>query len=71
MEDEIFPKHYETWKKCITEKCKTPLTKEFVKGRIAVLSQADSKDRKAFIEKYGVHWTDRVLGYFNQALEEM
>ena len=71
MEDEIYPKHYESWKRCITQKCKTPLTREFVKERIKVLSQEDSKDRKAFIEKYGLHWTDRVLGYFQQALEEM
>ena len=71
MENEIFPKHYESWKKCITQKCKTPLTKEFVKERIKVLSQKDSKGRKDFVEKYGDHWTDRVLGYFKQALEEV
>ena len=39
MEHELFPKHYESWKNCITQKCKTPLTKEFVQERIKVLSQ--------------------------------
>ena len=71
MEHELFPKHYESRKNCITQKCKTPLTKEFVQERIKVLSQKNSQGRKAFVEKYGDHWTDRVLGYFKQALEEM
>ena len=71
MENEIFPSHYKSWKRCITQKCKIPLTKEYITKRIAVLSQEGSQNRKIFIEKYGLHWTNTILGYFYQAMNEL
>ena len=71
MDDEIFPKHYEAWKRCITQKCKIDLTKEYVMGRLDALSQENSPERKKFVEKYGTHWTDTIISYFNQALREV
>lgn len=71
MNDEIFPRYYEAWKHCITVKCKIPLTKEFVTERLEKLSSNDSDERVKFIEKYGEHWTNTVVGYFKQALNEV
>ena len=70
MEDDIFPRHYQGWKKCITEKCKIPLTKEYIEGRIQILSDESSTERSKFLEKYGTHWTETVISYFKQALSE-
>ena len=70
MEDEIFPRHYADWKKCITEKCKISLTKEYIEERIRSLSTEGSLEKKTFIDKYGPHWHQTILGYFHQAHRE-
>ena len=67
MDDEIFPRHFEAWKKCITEKCKIELTQSYVNERIAVLSDPLSQERKRFEETFGAHWTSTILKYFKQA----
>jgi hypothetical protein len=71
MSDEIFPRHYEAWRKCITEKCNIPLTRDFIEARIQVLSDQNSKEHQVFLEKYGPNWTKRVLGYFQQAMHDL
>ena len=71
MNDEIFPKHYESWKSCITQKCKIPLTEEFIKNRISILADEDSIERSKFIELYGLHWTNTVISYFKQSLNNI
>ena len=68
MNDEIYPRHYEAWRKCITEKCKITLTKEYVAERIEALSAENSSERKIFIDKYGAHWHKTVLKYFHECL---
>ena len=71
MSNDVFPRHYEGWKVCITEKCKIALTQSYVEKRISTLSNKNSPERKSFEEKYGAHWTETVLGYFKQALGEV
>ena len=70
MDNEIFPRYYDAWKVCITQKCNISLTKEYVVKRIDDLSDVNSTSTKLFTEKYGAHWRDRILGYFKQALND-
>ena len=70
MDDEIFPRHYEAWKNCITKKCKITLDREYLIERIKLLSDNNSSERNKFVEKYGNHWANTVLEYFKQALHE-
>ena len=58
MDAEIFPRHYDAWKVCITKKCKIPLTRDYVQKRIDDLSNPDSQATKLFVEKYGPHWKE-------------
>ena len=67
MDSEIFPRYYDAWKVCITQKCNIPLTKEYIQKRIDDLSDVNSSATKLFIGKYGAHWRDQILGYFKQA----
>ncbi|MGB0454750.1 MAG: hypothetical protein ACPGJV_13660 [Bacteriovoracaceae bacterium] len=71
MQDDVFPRHYGAWKMCITQKCKIPLTREYIETRIESLTNEDSPERKVFEEKYGKHWTGTVINYFKQALREV
>ena len=68
MDDEIFPRYYDAWKICITQKCNVPLTRDFINERITELSKIDSPSRLLFEKKYGQHWTETILSYFKQAL---
>ena len=70
MDDEIFPRHYQAWKICITQKCKIELTNKYINQRLDALTAEDSPDRQKFIDKYGKHWTETVIGYFQQAKQE-
>jgi hypothetical protein len=71
MNDETFPKHYESWKICITKKCKITLTKEFIENRISILTDENSTERKKFIKHYGLHWTNTIISYFKQSLNNI
>ena len=53
--DELFPRHYDSWKRCITVKCGIPLTRQYVEDRIKTLSDQNSAERKKFIDLYGEH----------------
>lgn len=68
---DAFPRSYSEWKICITEKCKIPLTADFVKLRIEALSDEKSEERQKFTQLYGAQWTKTVLGYFQQASKEI
>ena len=70
MNNEIFPKHFESWKKCITEKCNIELTEDFINKRITSLSDLNSNERNKFIALYGESWAKTILTYFNQALRK-
>ena len=71
MSNEVFPSTYEGWKHCITELCGIPLTKEYVEERISVFSNENSEEYKRFLKRYGNDWTQKVSGYFQQALKSL
>lgn len=70
MSEDIFPSHFDAWKRCVTEKGGIPLSKDYVAARITALSDEKSRERKEFVAKYGTEWTDTVLGFFKQAQQE-
>lgn len=62
---------YSEWKHCITVLCQIQLTPEFVKGRIAALSDKSSPGTARFIELYSDGYRLRVIQWFEQAQKEL
>lgn len=65
------PTHYAGWRECITMHCGIPLTPDYVAERLKILSQAGHEETQRFIRFYGEdHW-QRVIGWFQQAANEV
>ncbi len=62
---------YDDWKHCITVLCGIPLTQAYVNERLAALrNPADYKTQK-FLEAWGEAHLERVIGWFEQAEQEL
>ena len=54
---ELVPGSYQSWRYCITEKCRIALTADFIEQRIAVLNQPGCEEMQRFRSLYGdTHW---------------
>lgn len=63
----LLPHSFESWKHCITIKCKISLTPEYIEARIGELTDDSNPGTRQFKKMYGeTHWQN-VLGWFNQA----
>ncbi|NOT79984.1 MAG: hypothetical protein HOP07_13395 [Bacteriovoracaceae bacterium] len=67
MSDALFPKHYEEWKKCITEKCKIEMNLNYVNGRLKILQDDKHDETVKFRDLYGNHWLKQIISYFEEA----
>lgn len=66
-----FPETYEQWHHCITVECGIPLTSEFITQRLAVWRNEVSEETARFRKLYGdAHWR-AVLGWFEQAEQQL
>ena len=64
-------KSYEDWKHCITELCGIPLTGPYIEQRLAAMrNPADTMTQK-FVTMWGDQHRLRVIGWFEQAQQEM
>jgi hypothetical protein len=66
----MLPENYEAWRHCIVEKCGIPLTVPYIQKRLRELRSSDQYDTQRFIDVYGVLHYQRIIGWFEQALEE-
>jgi len=65
------PEDYEQWRHCIAVKCGIPLTADYVEQRLAVLTDEQAKETTRFRTLYGdAHWR-AVIGWFEQAEQEL
>ncbi len=64
-------KSYEDWKHCITQLCGIPLTGPFIDQRLAALRDPADMMTQKFVEMWGEQHRLRVIGWFEQAQQEM
>lgn len=68
---EAKPTDYESWKYCITVKCKIPLTPDYVNERVRILSDAKHQEAVEFTRLYGADYHARVVSWFTRAQAEL
>ena len=62
---DCLPRDFEEWLACLREACRCHVTPEFVAARIAVLSDRDRPETRAFIEAWGDAHLRQVLTWFS------
>jgi len=67
---ELIPSDYASWRYCIEVKCGLALKPDFLRARIAVLSDPGQEETRRFARLYGDAHLKRVLGWFQQAAAE-
>lgn len=67
----MIPQTYEAWVHCITISCKIPLTRPFLSTRIASLRDQTDDHTRRYVALYGEAYHERVIGWFEQALETL
>jgi len=71
MTTPVIPQTYEQWRHCITVECGIPLTRAFVKERLAVWADARGDESRRFDQLYGPEHRERVRQWFAQALAQL
>ncbi len=66
----ILVKSYEEWKRRIIPTIGHKLNREYIRARIQILENNKHKETQNFIRVYGLEYTQRIIGYFKQALNE-
>ena len=61
---------YDAWVRCITVDCGIPLTVDFIEKRLSALRDGSDAHTKRYLTVYGQDHLDRVIGWFEKALEE-
>lgn len=69
--DEIFPTSYENWRRCIVEKCRCPLTADYIAQRLAALRDPANAHTRDFLRVYGAAHLQTVIGWFERAQREL
>ena len=64
-------KTYEDWKHCITQLCGIPLTGPYIEERLTALRDPADVMTQKFVEMWGEQHRLRVIGWFEQAQQEM
>lgn len=67
---ELIPSDYASWSYCIEVKCGLALKPDYLRARIAVLSDSRREETQRFARLYGDAHLKRVLGWFQQAAAE-
>ncbi|MEM1451182.1 MAG: hypothetical protein AAGI22_18845 [Planctomycetota bacterium] len=61
---------YEDWRECIEVHCGIPLTQDFIRERLAELSDGTHPRTRDFERLYGAQHLQRTIQWFQQAAEE-
>lgn len=59
----MIPQNFAEWQICITQHCKTPLTKSFAEQRLAVYTQPQLPETKKFIDLYGQQHLNNIIDW--------
>jgi hypothetical protein len=71
MTDETIPTTYAGWRHCIENKCRQPLTRDYVTARLAALRDTDDAHTRAFIRLYGEPQRQTTIAWFERARSEI
>lgn len=66
----MLPENYKTWRSCIVEKCGIPLTLPYIQRRLIELRSSNLYETNRFIEFYGILHYQRIILWFEQAIED-
>ena len=64
-------KSYDDWKHCITQLCGIPLTGPYIEQRLTALRDPADHTTQKFVSMWGEQHRLRVIGWFEQAQQEM
>jgi len=64
-------KSYEDWKHCITVLCGIPLTRPYIEERLTALRDPADLSTQKFVATWGEQHRLCVIGWFEQALQEI
>ena len=67
----MIPKSYNEWKHCIVEKCKIPLTPQYIQSRMEALESDSSPESMKFRKLYGDEHFQQIKKWFEQALKDV
>ena len=70
MQD-IVPQSYDAWRHCIEVECGIALTAPWIEQRLVALQDGRDHHTQRFVQLWGQAHHARVLGWFQQALEEL
>lgn len=62
---------YEDWRRCITVDCGIPLTLEYCRERLQVMSDPDDRTTRRFVETWGDEHRRRVVEWFERAQSDL
>lgn len=62
---------YTDWKHCITVSCNIPLTSAYIEARLIELNDISNYNTKKFVSTWGEAHLSRVIGWFEQAKQEI
>lgn len=61
----MIPQTFEQWKHCIVNECRTPLTKDFAKSRLAIYKENDHPETKKFVQLYGTQHLRHIIEWLS------
>lgn len=71
MTDETIPTTYASWRYCIENKCRQPLARDYITGRLAALRDTDDAHTRTFIRLYSEAQRQATIAWFERARSEI
>lgn len=71
MKGSIIPGNYNEWHHCITVECGLELTPDYISERISSLNDDRDYYTQQFVKLYGQKYLKQVLGWFQQAQQQV
>lgn len=68
---EIVPTSYQSWRHCITQKCKIALTPDYIAQRLNTLRDRPDDTTSEFRRLFGEAHLHTVIGWFEQAQRDV
>lgn len=62
---------YQDWRRCITVDCGIPLTEDYCRDRLRIMTDLDDRTTQRFVETWGDDHRRRVVEWFECSLDEL
>lgn len=64
-------KSYKEWKERLVLTIGHELNREYIHSRLQIYEDNENQETQKFIKVYGTEYTELIIGYFKQALNEI